>query len=58
MFQEALFISTFRENKNLCKFIFGLKVKPEASEQLWMDSNTAWDSPTAWSPVGLFFGNS
>jgi len=34
MFQETLFISTFRDNKNLYKFIFGLKVKPEASEQM------------------------
>jgi hypothetical protein len=41
MFQEALFISTFRENKNFCKCIFGLKVKPETSEQPCMGSNTA-----------------
>jgi len=32
MFQEMLLITTFRENKNLCKFIFGLKVKQGASE--------------------------
>jgi hypothetical protein len=40
MFQEMLLISTLRENKNLCKFIFGLKVKLEASEHPRMGPNT------------------